>query len=76
MRNILIIGGTTFIGPCIADHLLARGYSVSMFNRGNRLLHVKSKVLLAIATLAFQGLGTNNGMLLSTPVVFYRTKQR
>jgi len=32
--NALIIGGTGFLGPHIAEALLARGHSVTLFNRG------------------------------------------
>lgn len=33
--NVLIIGGTTFLGPHVVEALLARGHRVTTFNRGN-----------------------------------------
>lgn len=33
--DILIIGGTRFIGPVLVEDLLKRGHRVSLFNRGN-----------------------------------------
>jgi len=38
--NILIIGGTRFIGPCVVKFLLEEGHEVTLFHRG------KSKLLL------------------------------
>ena len=32
--NLLILGGTGFLGPAIVDHALARGWQVTLFNRG------------------------------------------
>jgi len=32
--NVLIIGGSKFLGPHLVDTLLARGHSVTLFNRG------------------------------------------
>src|SRR5262245_46749952 len=32
--NILILGGTGFIGPFQVEHALARGHKVTLFNRG------------------------------------------
>jgi 2'-hydroxyisoflavone reductase len=31
---ILVLGGTRFLGPHVAEHALARGHSVTFFNRG------------------------------------------
>jgi 2'-hydroxyisoflavone reductase len=56
MLNILIIGGTKFIGPCIADHLLARGYFVSMFNRGNRSSSSAFESFIGDRNIGFSGL--------------------
>jgi len=33
--NVLILGGTTFLGPHLTDALLSRGHKVTHFNRGN-----------------------------------------
>jgi len=33
-RKVLILGGTNFIGPHIVEALLARGHTVTLFNRG------------------------------------------
>lgn len=32
--SILVLGGTIFLGPAIVERLLARGHSVTLFNRG------------------------------------------
>lgn len=34
MKNILIIGGSNFIGPHVIDSLLKRGHRITVFNRG------------------------------------------
>lgn len=34
--NILVLGGTGFLGPHQIHHALARGHRVTMFNRGNK----------------------------------------
>ncbi len=36
--NILILGGTGFIGPHLVRYAVARGHRVSVFNRGTTLL--------------------------------------
>lgn len=33
-RRILVLGGTNFVGPAIVERALARGHSVTLFNRG------------------------------------------
>ena len=33
--NILILGGTGFLGPHQVEYALARGHSLSLFNRGH-----------------------------------------
>lgn len=33
-RRVLVLGGTRFIGPHIVDAMLARGWTVTLFNRG------------------------------------------
>jgi 2'-hydroxyisoflavone reductase len=33
-KSILILGGTAFLGPHIVDRALARGHTVTLFNRG------------------------------------------
>ena len=38
--NILVLGGTGFIGPHIVRNLLERGHSVTLFNRGKRNTHL------------------------------------
>ena len=35
MRNILIIGGSRFLGPSLTDKLIENGDRVTLFNRGN-----------------------------------------
>ena len=32
--NLLVIGGTIFLGGYIADEAIRRGHSVTLFNRG------------------------------------------
>jgi 2'-hydroxyisoflavone reductase len=32
--NLLILGGTSFLGPAIVENALARGWKVTLFNRG------------------------------------------
>jgi 2'-hydroxyisoflavone reductase len=32
--ELLILGGTSFLGPAVVDHALARGHRVTLFNRG------------------------------------------
>ncbi len=34
--NVLVLGGTGFIGPPLLRYLTARGHSISIFTRGNR----------------------------------------
>lgn len=34
MENILIIGGSRFVGPCLVKLLLNRGHDLTIFNRG------------------------------------------
>src|SRR5262249_33450303 len=34
MKKILILGGTKFIGPSIVEIAMARGHTVTLFNRG------------------------------------------
>lgn len=33
-QNILILGGTNFLGPALVEHALAQGHDVTLFNRG------------------------------------------
>lgn len=33
-KSVLILGGTGFLGPAVQEAALARGYSVTLFNRG------------------------------------------
>ncbi len=33
-KNVLVLGGTGFLGPVIVDELLAQGHAVTLFNRG------------------------------------------
>ena len=35
-RRLLFLGGTGFLGPHTVQYALARGHSVTLFNRGNR----------------------------------------
>lgn len=34
--RLLVLGGTGFVGPAIIDDALARGWDVTVFNRGTR----------------------------------------
>ena len=34
IKSLLILGGTGFIGPAVQEAAIARGYSVTLFNRG------------------------------------------
>src|SRR5262245_33729321 len=45
-KKILILGGTGFIGPKTLDAAIARGHTVTIFNRGKRekLLPLKVQV--------------------------------
>ncbi len=38
--NILILGGTGFIGPHMVRYALARGHSITLFNRGRTNTHL------------------------------------
>jgi len=38
--KILVLGGTGFIGPHLVQHLLDRGHTVTMFNRGRTNTHL------------------------------------
>ncbi len=33
-KRLLILGGTSFLGPAIVEHALARGHTLTLFNRG------------------------------------------
>jgi 2'-hydroxyisoflavone reductase len=32
--RVLVLGGTGYIGPHLVEHALARGHTVTLFNRG------------------------------------------
>ena len=34
--ELLVLGGTGFVGPAVVEDALARGWSVTTFNRGSR----------------------------------------
>src|SRR5215475_12855628 len=34
VRSILVLGGTSYLGPAIVERALARGHLVTLFNRG------------------------------------------
>ncbi|MGY8796160.1 MAG: NAD-dependent epimerase/dehydratase family protein, partial [Woeseiales bacterium] len=38
--NILVLGGTGFIGPHFVRHALARGHKITLFNRGRTNTHL------------------------------------
>jgi len=38
--NILILGGTAFLGPALVNDALARGHQVTLFNRGRTNTHL------------------------------------
>jgi 2'-hydroxyisoflavone reductase len=38
--SMLVLGGTRFVGPAIVDAALARGYEVTLFNRGKSNPHL------------------------------------
>lgn len=38
--NLLVIGGTRFLGPAIVDHALSVGHEVTLFNRGKSNPHL------------------------------------
>lgn len=42
--NVLIIGGTKFIGPFVVEQLLAKGHNVALFNRGITNNNLKENV--------------------------------
>jgi len=42
--RLLILGGTRFLGPALADAALARGHSVSIFHRGEHPLEGRPEV--------------------------------
>ena len=42
--NILILGGTGFIGPHVVRHALARGHRITLFNRGRTNTHLFPEV--------------------------------
>ncbi len=42
--NVLVLGGTGFIGPHLVRRLLARGHTVALFNRGRTNTHLFPEV--------------------------------
>ena len=38
--KLLVLGGTRFLGPAVVDAALARGYEVTLFNRGKSNPHL------------------------------------
>lgn len=42
--NILILGGTSFIGPAQVEYALARGHTITLFNRGQTNPHLFPEV--------------------------------
>lgn len=36
--NMLIMGGTSFVGKCFAIHAISKGYTVDIFTRGNNIV--------------------------------------
>lgn len=42
--NILILGGTSFIGPAQVEYALARGHTITLFNRGRTNPHLFPEV--------------------------------
>lgn len=45
MANILIIGGSGFVGQNVVSHLLAEGHAVSLLNRGNNPLDGTKQII-------------------------------
>jgi 2'-hydroxyisoflavone reductase len=39
-KTLLVLGGTRFVGPAVVDAALARGYEVTLFNRGKSNPHL------------------------------------
>jgi 2'-hydroxyisoflavone reductase len=39
-KTMLVLGGTRFVGPAVVDAALARGYEVTLFNRGQSNPHL------------------------------------
>jgi len=39
-KSLLVLGGTRFLGPAVVDTALARGYEVTLFNRGKSNPHL------------------------------------
>ena len=42
--NILVLGGTGFIGPHLVEYALARGHTLTLFNRGRTNTHLFPEV--------------------------------
>ncbi|HEU0164373.1 MAG TPA: NAD-dependent epimerase/dehydratase family protein, partial [Thermomicrobiales bacterium] len=42
--NVLILGGTGFIGPHVVRHLVAGGHDVTLYNRGNSTANLPAGV--------------------------------
>jgi nucleoside-diphosphate-sugar epimerase len=45
MMNVLVIGGTGFIGPPIVNELLRRGHTVTVYHRGQREVEYTAPVI-------------------------------
>lgn len=43
-KRILVLGGTTFLGPAIVEQALARGHELTLFNRGITRPHLYPEV--------------------------------
>jgi 2'-hydroxyisoflavone reductase len=39
-KTLLVLGGTRFLGPAVVDAALARGWKVTLFNRGRSNPHL------------------------------------
>ena len=43
-KTLLVLGGTRFVGPAVVDAALARGFTVTLFNRGKSNPHLYPKL--------------------------------
>ena len=58
--EILIIGGSRFLGPILIEQLLKNGHSLSVFNRGT----IKLNILLAFISLKETGMAALISMII------------
>ena len=61
--NILILGGTGFIGPHMVEYCKARGHTVTLFNRGKTNADLFPNVDIPIVTVTTVYPGADPGVV-------------